>query len=218
MYGTERDGTILREKWEIRFRDGSLPIRGDLRTLQGFQPDLAVVICHGFKGFREWGFFPSLARALARRGYAAVTFDFTRNGVGDDGVDFSALDRFSENTHSRNLDEIGQVIDAVLSGELLSPPPARLARLGHSRGGGEAILKAAEDRRVDALVTWSAIEPSRASTTTDDAMRIDSSTSCVTNSTVVSVRCHKSTTRSCICTRVWASKAPNGSSSNSILG
>lgn len=157
MYGTERDGTLLREKWEIRFRDGSLPIRGDLRTLQGVLPDRAVVICHGLKGFREWGFFPSLARALARRGYAAITFDFTRNGLGDDGVDFSALDRFAGNTHSRNLDEIGLVIEAVLSGELLSPPPSRLALLGHSRGGGEAILKAAEDPRVDALVTWSAI-------------------------------------------------------------
>src|SRR5690606_16422361 len=49
------------------------------------------------------------------------------------------------------------VIEAVRSGELLSPPPSRLALLGHSRGGGEAILQATRDQRVDALVTWSAI-------------------------------------------------------------
>jgi alpha-beta hydrolase superfamily lysophospholipase len=149
--------TVVRKSWEIRFADGSLPIRGDVRSLKGRTPTRAVIICHGFKGFRNWGFFPSLARALARRGYAAVTFDFTRNGVGDDGVDFSALERFADNTHSRNLDEVRLVIDAVRSGRLLPKPARKLALLGHSRGGGEAILSTAQDHRVDALVTWSAI-------------------------------------------------------------
>ncbi len=148
---------VVRESWELRFPDGSPPIRGDVRSLGGRPPTRAVIICHGFKGFRNWGFFPSLARALARRGYAAVTFDFTRNGLGDDGVDFSALDRFAENTHSRNLDEIRLVIDAARSGKLLAKAPRKLALLGHSRGGGEAILSAAQTGRVDALVTWSAI-------------------------------------------------------------
>ncbi|MEX2582758.1 MAG: alpha/beta fold hydrolase [Gemmatimonadota bacterium] len=124
--------------------------------MPGRSPRTAVVICHGFKGFREWGFFPSLARAVARRGHAAITFDFSHNGVGDDGVDFSALDRFATNTHSRNVDEIKFVLDALESG-LFPVAPDRVALIGHSRGGAEAVLAAGEDRRVDALVTWSAI-------------------------------------------------------------
>jgi uncharacterized protein len=152
--GTGSD--LIRARWEIRPRDGSEVIRGDLRALSGPSPEVAVVICHGFKGFREWGFFPSLARAVARRGHAAVTFDFSRNGVGDDGVDFSALDRFATHTHSRNLDEIGYVLDAVL-GELLPRSPKKIALIGHSRGGAEAILAAGEDPRVQLLVTWAAI-------------------------------------------------------------
>jgi uncharacterized protein len=151
------ESRILRTDWEIRPRDGSLAIRGDARALASHVPRTAVVVCHGFKAFRTWGLFPPLATALARRGHAAVTFDFTRNGVGPDGVDFSALGLFSENTHSRNLDEIRAVIDAVLDGGLLPERPARIALLGHSRGGAEALLAAAEDGRVDALVTWSAI-------------------------------------------------------------
>lgn len=143
-------------RWEMDPGDG-VPIRGDLRFPVGTEPRSAVVICHGFKGFRSWGFFPPLAGALARRGHAVVTFDFSRNGVGADGVDFSALELFAENTHSRNLEEIRMVLDALAEGRLFHYAPERIGLFGHSRGGGEAILAAAEDRRVQALVTWAAI-------------------------------------------------------------
>jgi pimeloyl-ACP methyl ester carboxylesterase len=143
--------------WELRPEDG-VAIRGDVRFLAGTQPRSAVVICHGFKGFRRWGFFPPLARALTRRGHAAVSFDFSRNGVGADGVDFSALERFEENTHSRNVDEIRLVLDAIARGRIPGcEGAARIGLFGHSRGGGEAILAAAEDPRVEALVTWASI-------------------------------------------------------------
>lgn len=143
--------------WEIRPRDGQPPIRGDVRIAAGTSPRSAVVVCHGFKGFRTWGFFPPLARALARAGHAAVTFDFSRNGVGADGVDFSALELFRENTHSRDVDEVRMVLDALGAGGILPRTPLRIGLLGHSRGGGEAVLAAAEDVRVDALATWAAI-------------------------------------------------------------
>jgi uncharacterized protein len=148
---------LVRADWEIRPRSGGPPIRGDLRAPRGPSPRTAVVICHGFKGFRKWAFFPFLARTLASRGHAVISFDFTRNGLGDDGVDFSALDRFAENTHSRNLDEIQRVLEAARTGGLFPRAPDRIAILGHSRGGAEALLAAVEEEGVDALVTWSAI-------------------------------------------------------------
>jgi uncharacterized protein len=132
-------------------------MRGDLRAPQGPRPRTAVIICHGFKGFKDWGFFPPLARAIARRGHAALSFDFSRNGVGADGIDFSALDLFAENSHTRNVDEIRLVVEATQDGQLFPSPPERIALLGHSRGGTEAILAAAEDDRVNALVTWAAV-------------------------------------------------------------
>ena len=147
---------LVRARWEIRPQDGSPPIRGDLRALAGPPPRTAVVICHGFKGFKDWGFFPAVATAIARRGHAAVSFDFTRNGVDLQG-EFTELERFAEQTHSRDVDEIRAVLDAVTGGSLFPRRPERIGLLGHSRGGGEAILAAAEDDRVDALVTWAAI-------------------------------------------------------------
>lgn len=153
---------IIRTDFEIRAPDGGPPLRGDVRVLDGHRPAAAVVICHGFKGFRAWGFFPLLARAVAARGHAAVTFDLSRNGV-DAAGEFTAPDRFAEQTHSRNVAEIGAVLDAVSSGALTPRAPRSLGLFGHSRGGAEALLAAAGDPRVDALVTWAAIAdvPSR---------------------------------------------------------
>lgn len=152
-----RAPSLIRASWEIRPPNGGATIRGDLRAPSGPAPETAIVICHGFKGFRRWGFFPTLTRALAMRGHAAISFDFSHNGVGADGVDFSALDLFSEATHSRNVDEIRMVLDAVTGGKLFPRPPRHVGLMGHSRGGGEAVVAASEDDRLSALVTWAAI-------------------------------------------------------------
>ena len=146
----------MRTGFEIPAAEGP-PVRGEVRVLEGTAPEAAVVVCHGFKGFRRWGFFPDLARALAAEGFAAVTFDFSHNGVGADGVDFSALELFAEQTHSRNVEEIRRVLDILSSGALLERPVERIGLVGHSRGGAEAVLAAAADPRVDALVTWAAV-------------------------------------------------------------
>ena len=44
---------------EIDNREG-LPIRGDLHLPDGESPHRLVLIAHGFKGFKDWGFFPFL--------------------------------------------------------------------------------------------------------------------------------------------------------------
>jgi pimeloyl-ACP methyl ester carboxylesterase len=148
--------------FEIRPRDGGPPLRGDLRVEQGRQPKSAVVIVHGFKGFRRWGAWPALARALALDGHAAVTIDFSHNGV-DEAGEFTRLDLFRDNTQTRELDELLSVVHALAEGRLAGRRIERIGLLGHSRGGGDAVLAAAEDGRISALVTLAAISdiPSR---------------------------------------------------------
>jgi uncharacterized protein len=150
------DTPISLARWELRPRDGGPVIRGDLRFLAESEPRTAVLICHGFKGFKDWGFFPTLGREIAARGHAAISFNFSGSGIGADGEDFSALEMFADNTHSRNVREIGHVLQLIRSTRLFRRPPRAIGLIGHSRGGGEAVL-AAEANRVDALVTWSAI-------------------------------------------------------------
>lgn len=132
-------------------------LRGDIRIPDGPPPRAAVVLAHGFKGFKDWGFFPWVAEQLVGAGYAAVTFDFSRNGIGDDPERFTDLDRFESNTLSLEQQELRAVLSDVLDGDLLPRRPRRAALMGHSRGGGHAVLAAAAEPRVGALVTWAGV-------------------------------------------------------------
>lgn len=116
----------------------------------------AVVVVHGFKGFKDWGMWPPLAERLARAGFVAVTLNLSGSGVDDHG-EFAFPERFGHNTFSAELQDIRRVVDALASGELGAVTPSSLGLLGHSRGGGMAVLHTAEDPRVRALVTWAAI-------------------------------------------------------------
>lgn len=150
--------TTRTTEFELPSPDGGPAVRGDLTVREGHPADRAIVLIHGFKGFRRFAFFPELAQTLAAAGYAAVTFDFSHNGIGPDGADnFSAMHPFTGQTHTRNLAEIRRVVDALADGTLLGRPARRIGLMGHSRGGGEAVLAAADDPRVGALVTWAAI-------------------------------------------------------------
>jgi pimeloyl-ACP methyl ester carboxylesterase len=150
--------TPIHHTFELTAADGG-PLRGDVRSAAGRSARPAVVICHGFKGFKDWGFFPQLADRLARGGVTAVSFNFSSSGVGPEGDRFTEPERFGHGTFGKDLRDLAGVIEALETGRLpgIEAAPPALGLFGHSRGGGVAVLHAAEDARVRALVTWSAI-------------------------------------------------------------
>ncbi|HEU5303069.1 MAG TPA: alpha/beta fold hydrolase [Gemmatimonadales bacterium] len=136
---------------------GSLgPILLDVRAGGRSSPRPAVVVLHGFKGFKDWGMFPPFADRVALAGFTAASLNFSGSGV-DDAGEFTLPERFGHNTFSAELQDVARVIEALMRGELGVPPPSSVGLVGHSRGGGIAILQAARDTRVRALVTWAAI-------------------------------------------------------------
>ena len=144
--------------FELTGADGG-PLRGEVRTAARGADRPAVVICHGFKGFKDWGFFPYLAARLARGGMTAVTFNFSGAGVGPDGESFSEPERFGRATVSNDLADLNTVCQALLDGSLVPglAVPTRLGLFGHSRGGAVALLQAARTKTCRALVTWAAV-------------------------------------------------------------
>lgn len=139
-----------------RVREDGARLEADLRLPDGEAPRGVVLLLHGFKGFKDWGFFPWLAETLTRAGLATVTPNFSLNGMGGSGEVFRDLDGFARNTFTREQEEIALLVEALRAGEIFPDPPRWLGLFGHSRGGGQAIL-AAHRHGVDALVTWAAV-------------------------------------------------------------
>lgn len=132
------------------------PIAIDVRAGGRQERRPAVVILHGFKGFKDWGMFPPLAERLARAGFAAVTFNMSGSGADETGS-FAFPERFGHNTFSAEVRDANTVLDALASGSLGVDPPSATGILGHSRGGGVAILVAGSRPEVASLVTWASI-------------------------------------------------------------
>ncbi len=150
--------TFKRLAFELSNRDGD-PIRGDVFVSDGAKPDSAIVICHGFKGFKDWGSFPYVAEQLTKRtGYPAITFNFSGSGIGPDLLNFTELEKFERNTFSREIDDLEIVLDTAEAGDLPGIGERySFGLLGHSRGGVSVLVTAAEDPRIDSIVTWNAV-------------------------------------------------------------
>ena len=99
------------------------------------------------------------AESLADAGYVVITFNFSRNGVGSDLHNFTDLEKFAINTYSHELGDLKCIMDNILVGKLGKGliNIEKIGLLGHSRGGGDAILFASNDDNIQVLVTWSAI-------------------------------------------------------------
>ncbi len=134
-------------------------LRTDIRYRDDGKQKPFLIICHSFMAFKNWGFFPYLSESLAEAGYVSVIFNFALNGVREDDDRITEFDRFALNSFTRELEDAGSVLEACANG-MIAPgigDPARIGVLGHSRGGGIAILTAARDNRISALVSLASI-------------------------------------------------------------
>ena len=127
-----------------------LPIRGDLESTGGTRA--LVVMVHGFKGFKDWGFFPWVAETLCDEGFAVCRFNMSRSGIGTNPEAFDRLDLLADDTYSTQVDDL---LAAVRYAQSRFHLPTFL--FGHSRGGGVALLAASQVANLHGLVTWSSI-------------------------------------------------------------
>jgi dipeptidyl aminopeptidase/acylaminoacyl peptidase len=153
----------LIQKSNIRIPNSiGIEIDSDLFYTSGKQKSAAyplVIFSHGFKGFKDWGGFPYMMEKISGNGFAALSFNFTFNGVDSSNpMEFSRLDLFAQNTFTKELDDLEAVIDYFyLNSEELNVDKNRIALIGHSRGGGISIIKARANDRVKCLITLASI-------------------------------------------------------------
>lgn len=146
----------------IPFAEPSEYMTGDIRYVADTNTDKPIIIIiHGFKGFKDWGFFPYAAEYLAQKGFITITVNFSLNGyrTGTDIV--VSPDNFARNTISREVAEIISLIKGIRNGNLHSClsdyTPNPLYMLGHSRGGGITILTTSQSEEIRKAVVWNSV-------------------------------------------------------------
>jgi dienelactone hydrolase len=147
--------------WELIIGDaGEPPIAADLRSRRPEETLPLIIVCHGFLGYKRWGFFPYISEELAGAGFHVLTMSFSHCGVDEETGCITRPEAFASNTVSRQISDLERVYAHARGGLL----PLRVEKsgwglLGHSRGGAVAILTAGAFDEIRSMVTWAT--PSR---------------------------------------------------------
>lgn len=119
-----------------------------------------LIYCHGFKGFKDWGTFNLLAAFFAENGVNCIKFNFSHNGsTPEQPEELTDMEAFGNNNYSIELDDLDSVLNWM---DIQNDFPdlnssQTLTVMGHSRGSGTAIVKAAEDSRIDKVISFAGV-------------------------------------------------------------
>lgn len=150
------DSVILESKYNKRSFSIDITYRAD-----GI-PKPIILHVHGFKGFKDWGYFNQLAEYAAGKGFVFIKMNFSHNGTTPESpLDFVDLEAFGSNNFSIEQSDMATVIDYVFSNDFMVGKNeldlGRFFLTGHSRGGAAVILKGYQDKRIKAVASWAGI-------------------------------------------------------------
>ena len=91
-------------------------VRGDFYEAASQPARGTLIICHGYKGFKDWGMFPHMAQALAEE-VDVISINFSHNGVGADLLEFTELEKFARETYSKDLEDLHAVVNDIRNRE-----------------------------------------------------------------------------------------------------
>lgn len=116
-----------------------------------------VIFVHGYKGYKDWGAWDLMGKKFAEAGFFFVKFNFSHNGTTtEDPHNFADLEAFGNNNYSKELSDLGVVIDHFIKDQHVDDEKVIL--IGHSRGGGISIIKTFEDERINGLITLASVD------------------------------------------------------------
>jgi dienelactone hydrolase len=102
-----------------------------------------------------------IAEAFADAGFAFVKFNFSHSGATVAlPEEFADPEAYGLNSYTKELHDLETVLNWVsnpANSFATDFDATRIGLVGHSRGGGIALLKAGEDSRVKAVTTWASV-------------------------------------------------------------
>ena len=121
-------------------------------------PKALVLFAHGYKGYKDWGAWRVVENDFVNAGFGFLKFNMSHNGgTVKEPIDFPDLDAFGMNDYTKELFDLNRITNLVTNFLKEKELDIPIYLIGHSRGGGVAILHTAKDKRIKKLVTWAAI-------------------------------------------------------------
>jgi dienelactone hydrolase len=124
-----------------------------------FDKSTCILVCPGFMAYKDWGPYQYYGNKFAEAGFVSVVMNYSHSGIKEDVSKITDYDNFASNTVTQELIDMNIVIESIAEGMFseYGVDENKIIILGHSRGAANAIITAARDKRIKALVTWAAI-------------------------------------------------------------
>lgn len=114
-----------------------------------------ILFIHGYKGYKDWGAWSLVQDYFVQRGLAFCKFNLSHNGgTVENPIDFPDLAAFARNFYRFEVIDVECIIEWLT--KKITPENKRIHLIGHSRGGGIAVLSA-HYHGVSSLTTWASI-------------------------------------------------------------
>lgn len=149
----------MKREFVIPSSKHDLPITFDVNYLEGITGRPMILFCHGFKGFKDWGYFNMMSDFFISNGFNCVKINFSHNGTSPEYLlDFVDLESFGNNNFSKELCDISDVM-TYLEGVDIDEISGieRIYIVGHSKGGATSIVKFLDDERFTAAATLASV-------------------------------------------------------------
>lgn len=155
--------TVAKEYFEIANEFGDI-LCGDVYYPGAKREKIPlIIISHGFKGFKDWGFFPYISNFFAKRNNIVLCFNFSHNGNPNNEIIITDTKKFANNTISKEKEDLEFIISSFSKSlvEAFSLVKdlwnGEIFLIGHSLGGGISLLVANDNPIVKKVALWASI-------------------------------------------------------------
>jgi predicted alpha/beta-fold hydrolase len=136
-------------------------INGNIRYNENHKKKPLIIISHGFKGFKDWGFLPYVGEYFAEHNAISVVFNYSSNGK-KSGLDLMIdVDEFCQFTLSQAKEDLDCLISNFIHDGLdkksIEHWNGDIYLAGHSMGGGFSLVCASSSVFVKKVSIWASI-------------------------------------------------------------
>ncbi len=138
-------------------------INGDIYFTNDLSNYPVVIVSHGFKGWKDWGFLPYLAEQISLRNALAITFNYSHNGKPDETGFLTDIENFAGNSIACEIGDLQFLVNSLeknllqISEEVFSEWNGEIYLVGHSLGAGISLIAGSEMEVVKKIVLLASV-------------------------------------------------------------